>query len=394
MTDAIWQLLYPKSGGEYGVIDLSSMLVVEQGRGMPPLHYNTQRGTYQHGETPINMRLDVRVVQLALTDDNDNRPQMYADLARLLHRLNPNRNWAVDGTLTKCIYRKIMPGGTRQWRSDLVTVAGSRYVTSLTGRFAEWGLGAGDPFTISSGSDAGDYVVSVVVNENTLGLTQAMTASAAGVQYRVHTGRIMRDLSVLLESGPMLEDDRQMDSLALGDSIKLIAHDPLWKNPMRQSSTWAVQDMSNLIFYDPVNWPNRAVFPIWFGTDMIHSDTSLVYLGTWPSRPMIILTGPFTRVVVENASTGHRLNMVYTAVDYEQVVIDLDALTVTNNFGQNLMRYMSTPYAAADSDLITFGMYPDPQVSGGVNVINVDVSQAVQGKTTVDMYWYARYIGA
>lgn len=394
MTDAIWQLLYPKHGGEYGVIDLTSLIIMEQGRGIPPLHYNVQRGTYQHGETPINMRLDPRVVQVALADDHDNRSQMYYELARLMDRVNPNRNWAADGTLTKCVYRKIMPGGRKQWRSDLVTVASSVQVTSASGRFVDWGLEAGSPFTILTGADAGDYVVASVVNENTLTLTQAMTANATDIGYRAQTGRVIRDLHVVLESGPVLEDDLQEDTLALSDTLKLIAHDPVWRGAQQQSIVWVVENLANLIFYEHPNWTDRLVFPIWFGGDEIQSESSIAYLGTWPSRPMFELRGPFSRASLENLSTGTRLIMSYSASVGEVITIDLDALTVTNNYGQNLMRYMSTPYAAVDSDLVTFSLCPDPQVSGGLNHILAHISDAKVDSTRASMYWYTRYIGA
>lgn len=392
-TDAIWQLLYPTGSVSYGVIDLTSMLMVEQGRGMPPMHYNVQRGTYQHGETPINLRLDPRVIQIALASDHASRSQLYDNLARLLNRLNPGRNWSTTGVLTKCIYRKIMPGGRRQWRSDLVTTGGSKQITSATGRFAEWGLQTGEPFIILTGSDAGSYVVETVVNENTLTLTQEMAFTATGVEYRILTGSVMRDLKVLLEAGPVLEDDRQEDTLSLGDTVKLVAHDPLWYNPVLQSITWQVIDLSNLIFYEPVNWESRASFPIWFGSDFVSGDSALTYIGTWPARPMIIANGPFTKLTLENLPTGDKLSLVYTASVGEVVTIDLDALTVTNNFGSNLMRYMSTPYTAYDSDLITFGLYPDPQVAGGTNTIRISISDAVLNQTSATMNWYSRYIG-
>lgn len=393
MTDAIWQLLYPEHGGSYGVIDLTSMIITEQGRGMPPLHYNVQRGTYQHGETPVSMRLNTRVLQVAIAAEHDNRSQAYDSLARLLKRLNPGRNWSPNGTLTQCIYRKIMPGGRKQWRSDLVTVSGSKVITSITGRFVEWGLGPGHAITILSGSDAGDYVIETIINENTLTLTQALTATSSTASYRIETGRVIRDLNVLLESGPALEDDRSEDTYAMVDTVKFIAHNPVWYSPVRQSISWGVTDLSNLIFYESPNYQNRAVFPIWFGMDSILSNASLVYLGTWLSRPMIIINGPFDGVTIENMSTGDKLVMSYAAVDGEQVTINLDVLTVTNNYGQNLMRYMSTPYAAADSDLITFGLYPEPQVADGINHINVIISGAALNKTYAMMYWYSRYIG-
>jgi hypothetical protein len=87
------------------------------------------------------------------------------------------------------------------------------------------------------------------------------------------------------------------------------------------------------------------------------------------------------------------LSLVYTAVVGEQITIDLDALTAINNFGANLMQFMSTPYADVDSDLITFGLYPDPQVPGGLNMMKVSISDAVLGQTSATMNWYSRYIG-
>lgn len=392
-TDAVWQLLYPAGSG-YGVIDLTSMIITEQGRGTPPLHYNVQRGTYQHGDTPVTMRLDPRVMQIALATEHDSRSQHYDNLARLLNRLSPGRNWASSGTLTQCIYRKIMPGGRQQWRSDLVTVGGSRYITSATARFVEWGLDAGDPFWILTGTDASEYVIENVVNENMLKLTQAMAFSATGLEFRVFTGRVIRDLNVLLEAGPTLEDDRTEDSISLTDTIKLVAHDPLWRNPVRQSMSYAVENLHNLVFYESPDWTNRAVFPIWFGSSSIMGVSSITYVGTWFTRPMIIIDGPFSGVVIENISSGDKLIMDYDAVAGERVTIDLDALTVTNNFSVSLMKYMSTPYAGQDSDLITFGLYPDPQVLGGVNTVSITVSNAVLNKSGIQMYWYSKYVGA
>lgn len=393
MTDVIRQLLYPK-GSSYGTIDLSDIAVVEQNAGIAPLHYNTQRSVYQHGETPINLRLDPRVIQLAIARDFGSRSQFYDNLIRLMRRLDPGRNWSASGSLTKCIYRKIVPGGRKQWRSDLITVSGSNQVTSATAMFAEWGLSAGSPFTILTGSDAGEYVVDTLLNENNLKLTQSMAFSATGIEYRIVTGRIARDLDVLLEAGPVLEDDRQDDSMAINDTIRLVAHNPVWYNPQLQTITWGVDELENLIFYDPVNRPNRLEFPIWFGSDYISSNESLVYVGTWPSRPMIIVTGPFQNMSLENLSTNDALRMEYVADVGETVVVDLEALTVINNYGHNLMRYMSTPYTDLDSDLITFGLYPDPHVIGGLNHMHVGLSGALIGHTSASMLWHARYTGA
>jgi hypothetical protein len=392
-TDVVWQLLYPSGNGQFDVLDLTSMMLSEQGSGMPPLHYNTQRGTYQHGETPVSMRLDPRIIMLSLVSEHDSRSQMYDNLERLLGKLNPGRNWGIDGDLTTCIYRKIIPGGRMQWRSDLVTTGGSKTITSNTGRFAEWGLSPGDSFIILTGSNAGDYVVEQVVNENTLLLTQEMAFSDSGSQYRVFANQIVRDIYVLLEDGPRLVDDREVDTLSMSGVIKLIAHDPVWRNPILQSITWQVQNLSNLVFYENPNWLDRAVFPIWFGSNFISAETALVYHGTWFSRPMIIINGPFTKVELENISTGDKLHMLYTAGAGEQVTINLDALTVTNNYGQSLMRFMSTPYSDVDSDLITFGLYAAPQVVGGINNMRINISDAVFGQTSATMYWYARYIG-
>jgi hypothetical protein len=106
----------------------------------------------------------------------------------------------------------------------------------------------------------------------------------------------------------------------------------------------------------------------------------------------LIISGPFSKVMMQNTVTGDQLNMLYDAVEGEQVIIDLHTLTVTNNAGSNLMRYMSTPYADVDSDLITFGLYPNPQVSGGLNTMLVSISDAVLGKTQSNMYWQSCYI--
>lgn len=67
--------------------------------------------------------------------------------------------------------------------SDLVTCAGSAVVNSVTGGFSEYGIEEGDPFFITSGSDAGEYIVSSVDWDQQITLTESLTATGSGISY-------------------------------------------------------------------------------------------------------------------------------------------------------------------------------------------------------------------
>ena len=161
------------------------------GFGLAPLHFITQRGPVQDGQTPLDMRWDPRVIQIVISEFFANRTRFFDKRWTLVDLLRPNRSFATT-SIQPLIYRKWLPGGIMYRANDLVTTAGSATVTSFRGKFVHNGLRTdkesatsrrGFVLTITSGADAGTYDVLDVPNDYTLILDTNMAATDTGVAY-------------------------------------------------------------------------------------------------------------------------------------------------------------------------------------------------------------------
>lgn len=84
-------------------------LIGEDGMGMPPIEYITQRGPDQHGESLLAYRLNPRIVQIVLRQDNCDRYSYYTERDKLIDILRPNR--FPVGMISTGILRKRRPDG-------------------------------------------------------------------------------------------------------------------------------------------------------------------------------------------------------------------------------------------------------------------------------------------
>lgn len=66
-------------------------VIQEDGFGMPPLEFITQRGPFQHGETVKDIWLRPRIVQLMVRREACSRPEYWDLRAALLNTMRPNR---------------------------------------------------------------------------------------------------------------------------------------------------------------------------------------------------------------------------------------------------------------------------------------------------------------
>lgn len=202
----------------------------------------------------------------------------------------------------------------------------------------------------------------------------------------------VRDLRVIIQSGPVFSP-RNVDSWMEYDfqeTIRFIAHNPILFNPSLESANWALSSFNNLIFYESPNWTNRAVFPIWFGGDVLSEILNITYSGTWLAYPTIIITGPLETPRIYNNTTNEKIQLDYAVSVGETVTINLEygQKTVTNNFGSNLIGTISS-----DSDLASFHIAPYPEAPNGINEFEVVGGGAVLGQTEVRLTWNTNYIG-
>lgn len=86
------------------------VVLSEEGTGMPPIQYVTQRGPYQNGDTVRDFFLQPRVVQMIVRHSFCDRADYWAGRASLLNLLRPNRG----GSLATGVLRKVLPGGIKR----------------------------------------------------------------------------------------------------------------------------------------------------------------------------------------------------------------------------------------------------------------------------------------
>ncbi len=195
--------------------------------------------------------------------------------------------------------------------------------------------------------------------------------------------RSIRDLYVMPSTGPgfTARDPGRWDERGFAETIQLIAHDPTWYDPTDYSIVFTDVSSAELVF--PIE------FPILFSSGVINTSMALTYGGTWPAFPTIEIIGPATNPVIENTTTGERLEITYTLAALEVVTFDLayGVKSITNGAGTSLIGNLST-----DSDLATFHLEPPPGAVGGVNNIYV-LATGTDATTQITVRWHNRYTG-
>ena len=354
--------------------------------GLSPLHFITQRGPYQDGETALDMRLDPRTVQLVMAEPLFRRMDFWDRRDDLLDLLRPSRSF--NTTTRPLILRKWLPAGKIERGSDLVTTAGSPIVTSATGRFVERGLEAGQRFDITTDLDIGSDTVASVENDYTVTLSTNCMNTATDVGWRFRRGIARRDLYCLLSGG--LVFDQGPDAAPLADTgyyevLRFIAHDPCWYSAVELTQAWGVDATGVDLVFDGLGAWCDAAGRWQFYDSYVGETVSIYYWGTAAAKPTIEITGPALQPSIENDTTGVSIALDYQVSDGEVVTIDTLALTVENAAGDNLMPYMS-------GDLARFALEPEPQAPNRQNDVIVRFGGGTLDSAAV-IKWKNRYIG-
>jgi hypothetical protein len=395
-SSAEWdQILVPGAGSAYESHSLLNLFGLGggilrdyRGFGYAPSHFITQRGPFQDGESILGMRYDTRTLQIVIEEEVAGRISYWDRRYEIMDLLRANRSFGV--TVRPLIYRKWLPGGKLERNVDLATTAGSSTVTSHDGRFVHWGVVAGQPFLITSGLDTGAYTVSQVINDYTVVLDQNMVATATGVHYEYLRGQGRRDLYCLLEEGPAFDEGVEAQPVPAGyrEALRFVAHDPMWYGA-EQTETWDIAGpLGDLVFDGLGAWLGTS----WgsgrwlFAPTNVGQTTALVYWGTAIAKPVVTVVGPAENPAVENTTLGVSVEMDYTLALGETVTIDMLALTVINNFGDNLLPYTT-------GDLATFGLSPAPQAPDRQNEVFVTFSSGLAGTSAAYLAWRNRYVG-
>jgi len=391
------QILIPSEGDEYETWNLLTLFGIDRnilqsysGFGPAPLHFITQRGPFQDGQTVLDYRYDPRVSQIVIEESLICRVGFWDRKWKWLDFLRPGRSFGA--TTRPLIYRKWLPDGKIESGTDMTTTNASFNVTSHDGRFIENGLDAGVHIVINGVT----YTVATVPNDYTLTLTIVYAgATDTNVAWHYRRGWGKRDLYCLVEGGPNFDesaDNEQYAPAGYREVVRLVSHDPFWYGE-EQTETWSIEALDALIF----DTDSTSAVRSWFGEspgigfwffagDSVSDYVEVVYWGTRAAKPVIEITGPAGDPVIENTTIGVRIEMDYTIAVGETVTINTLAQTVTNNFGDNLMPYTT-------GDVVTFELSPAPQAPNRVNIVYVSFGGGVTGESAVTMKWRNRHVG-
>lgn len=193
----------------------------------------------------------------------------------------------------------------------------------------------------------------------------------------------LRSIIVRADPGLVLPATPQNNDWAIREQFDFVAFDPTFFNSAQVELTLSAASQLQLIF--PIT------FPITFGTsDELFTTGSITYAGTWKSYPIITLTGPYTRTVITNQQTGVIIYMSVAIATGEQRIIDLSpgAQFITDANGNNKFSDLG-----AGTNLIDFAILPDPEVTGGVQEITIQLVDGVAGVSGASLAYYERFFG-
>lgn len=224
---------------------------------------------------------------------------------------------------------------------------------------------------------------------------QTPTTIAPG-HLRKRVGTMQRQIDVFIESGPIFapRSTDDYDEFGITEALRFVASDPTFYDPTLVTMGWALTEQNHLVF--PVTLIPYSGYPVdtgqdmIFGTNMIGEDSTVLYVGTWLSYPTITIVGPVAGPIIQNLTTGKKIQLLYSVSGGETVTISLPYgdKHVENQAGVNL-----TGTVSDDSDLAEFAIEPDPVTPGGLNTIRVIGGNAIIGTTIISLDFLTRFIG-
>lgn len=166
--------------------------------------------------------------------------------------------------------------------------------------------------------------------------------------------------------------------------VSLIADDPTCYDPEGRSITFSLGAGADA-FEVPL------AVPIAVGTSTIDQSFVVQYPGNWLAYPQIRINGPITDCVIEQQTTGEKLDFTGVTISAgEWLDIDLryGYKTITDQDGNSQLASLTE-----DSDLVTFHLAPvrhgEPARANSIRVTGSGANEA----TRVDLSYFVRYTG-
>lgn len=163
--------------------------------------------------------------------------------------------------------------------------------------------------------------------------------------------------------------------------IQLRAADPVWSDRY----VTAV-NLTATVFGTPTPYPKP--YPIPYGAGSVNNIVTINYLGSWVSYPTIQCIGPATDLtLVDGLGNLIVFDSVIPAGQTWTINLSYGAKTVIDQNGVNQFGALNI-----NSNIVNWGIFPDPTVLDGVNTISVSATDTTTD-TLVTLYYNSRYIG-
>jgi hypothetical protein len=196
---------------------------------------------------------------------------------------------------------------------------------------------------------------------------------------RFSWGEKERSIDVKVVGG--LTMDMDSTDYTIRTVVQLRAADPTWYD------TYATTVyLSATIFGTPTPYPKP--YPVPYGAGSINNIATIDYLGSWPSFPRIQCTGPATDLtIVDGLGNIIRFDDAIPAGQIWTIDLSYGKKSVVDQNGVNKFAALNI-----NSNLVNWGLYPNPTIYNGTNTISVSAS-GTDTDSEVVMYYEARYIG-
>lgn len=163
--------------------------------------------------------------------------------------------------------------------------------------------------------------------------------------------------------------------------IQLRAADPVWSDRY----VTAV-NLTATVFGTPTPYPKP--YPVPYGAGSVNNIVTVNYEGSWATYPTIQCTGPATDLtIVDGLGNLIVFDSIIPAGQTWTINLAYGAKTVIDQNGVNQFGALNI-----NSDIVNWGIFPDPTVANGVNTISVSATDTTTA-TMVTMYYSSRYIG-
>ena len=164
-------------------------------------------------------------------------------------------------------------------------------------------------------------------------------------------------------------------------AVPLIAHQPMWYNPAGTVWSFALGSGEGV-------WGFPLPFPEGFGASTLDVTVTRQYVGTEPVFPRVIIYGPCKDFLLENLTTGEKLDLTGTTVAGGEIV------TVDLRYGRKSVASVGgttdlADFLANDSDF-TWHLAPHPEAPDGQNTLHMSMVDG-DTNTKAEIRFNARY---